>query len=452
MTNPIQGQRFWRAPHINRRVFFRHAASAVGGYFLLPERPMERIAYAAPATKATADNVIFILMNGGPSHIDTFDLKTGAWLPANYQATTYDGIAFAPGLFPKLAEQIDSIALMRSIKPWATAHGLAQTWLQIGRNPVSGLARIAPHIGSVVSLELGPKNTDQTLPAFLSLNTGGGPAQGYLAPEHAPFYVTPGGGGLGNTSHFDNQTIFERRYNMLLDIDRETREAGATGSVAVEVAKWNDSARRLMYNADVNRIFTFDQAERVRYGNSGFGNACITARNLLRARKGTRFVQITSGGWDMHSNIYTAGLNAGNANSVGRQFDAALGTLIADLKTDGLLDRTLILAMGEFGRTINTPNAQAGRDHFMQQAALWAGARIRGRRAIGVTDDRGAEAREFGWGRDRDIRAEDIEATIYSALGIDWTTIRRDDPTGRGFEYVPFADRDLYGPVHELWD
>ncbi|MBM3784878.1 MAG: DUF1501 domain-containing protein [Acidobacteria bacterium] len=447
----IPGQKFWRAPHLNRRVIFRHMAAGVGGYFLLPQRPGERIAHAAATTKATADSCIFVMMNGGPSHIDTFDLKVGPWLPANYQATTMDGVSWAPGLLPKLTEQFDNIALMRSVKPWNTAHGLAQTWLQIGRNPISGLARIAPHIGSVVSLELGPKSADQTLPGFLSLNAGGGPGQGYLSPEHAPFYVSPGGGGLGNTNHFDPQATFERRYNLLMDLDAETRAAQAPSAAAAETARWNDSARRLMYNAEVNRIFTFDAAERLRYGNTGFGNACITARNLLKAKKGTRFIQITAGGWDMHANIYGGGLNAGNVNSVGRQFDSALGTLLADLKADGLLDRTLVLAMGEFGRTLGTPNAQAGRDHFMQQAALVAGAGVRGRRAIGSTDERGANTAEPGWYRDRDIRAEDIEATIYSALGIDWTTIRRDDPTGRGFEYVPFADRDLYGPVHELW-
>ena len=119
------------------------------------------------------------------------------------------------------------------------------------------------------------------------------------------------GGGLGNTSHFDTQAIFERRYNMLVDMDKEVRDAGATGSVAAEVAKWNDSARRLMYNADVNRIFTFDNNERIRYGNSGFGNACITARNLIRAKKGTRFVQMNwpsvangdplTTAWDTHA-------------------------------------------------------------------------------------------------------------------------------------------------------
>ena len=149
--------------------------------------------------------------------------------------------------------------------------------------------------------------------------------------------------------------------------------------------------------------------------------------------------------------LESAPLNPSNVNSLGRQFDTGLGTLIADLKASGLLDQTLIVAMGEFGRTIGMPNTTVGRDHFMQQAALVAGAGIKGQRAIGSTDSNGRDTLDPGWSRNRSIRAEDIEATIYSALGIDWTTVRRDDPFGRGFEYVPFSDQDLYGPIHELW-
>lgn len=447
----VQGTRFWRGRQLGRRVFFRHMASAAGGYFLLPGGPMERVAHAAQGPKATADFCIFILMEGAPSHIDTFDLKVGAWTPAAFNAQTYNGVAWPQGLMPKLASEINNFALLRSVKPWATAHGLAQSWLQISRNPVSGQNRAAPHIGSIASLELGARTANRTLPGFMALNVASGQGQGYLPPEHAPFYVNPNGAALRNTTHFDTQAIFDRRYAMLADMDRGLRESPELGSAGQEIGKWNDGARRLMYNADVTRVFTFDNNERARYGNSNFGAACITARNLVRANLGTRFVQISVGGWDMHANIYGGGLNAANANSLGRTFDAGLATLIADLKAEGLLERTLIVAMGEFGRTLGAVNAGNGRDHYQQQAALVAGAGVRGGRALGTTDERGARTEEPGWSRERDIRAEDIGATIYSALGIDWTTVRRDDPSGRGFEYVPSAKDDLYGPIHELW-
>lgn len=448
---PSGARPFWRAPHLSRRVLFRHTAAAVGGYFLTPVRPMETIAYAAPATKSTAEFCIFVLMDGAPSHIDTFDLKVGPWTPAAFRPTTINDVAWPEGLLPKLAEQFDKFALLRSVKPWATAHGLASNWLQISRNPVSVSARVAPHIGSIASLELGPTTGVRTLPTFLALNAANAPGQGYFSPEHAAFHVAPNGQNLRNTTHFDNQAIFDRRYAMLLDLDAEARQAADLPPAALEALKWSEGGRKLMYNPDIARVFTFDAAERARYGNSNFGTACITARNLVRANIGTRFIQINVGGWDMHANIYGGGLNAANANSLGRTFDAAMGTLIADLAAEGLLEKTLVVAMGEFGRTLGAVNQGAGRDHYLQQAALIAGAGVRGGRAIGSTDDRGGATLEPGWSGQRDIRAEDIAATIYSALGIDWTTIRRDDPSGRGFEYVPSASAEIYSPVHDLW-
>lgn len=443
------GTQFWRRPFLNRRLFFQHLGSAVGGYMLMPARPGERLARAAAPAINKAKNVIFVMMRGAPSHVDTFDLKQGPWLPASFSPTTYDGVAFPQGLFPKLAEQMDRIALVRSVKPWVVVHELGQNWVEIGRNPVSGLSRIAPHIGSVVSLELGDKT--KPMPAFVNLNTSNGPSSGYLSPVNAPFYISPNGGGLPNTRHPDAQAAFDRRFALLQDLDSEIRAASTLDPAGEEMQQFNLSARKLMYNPDVDKIFNFDANERTRYGNTGFGNACITARNLLRSGLGTRFVQINVGGWDNHVNIYTASLTPTNAASLGRTFDTGLGTLIADLANDGLLDQTLILAMGEFGRTTGALNVTAGRDHFPQQSILVAGAGIRGKRAIGATDPTGQTITDFGWKNDRPIRTEDIEATIYSALGIDYLTIRRDDPFGRGFEYVPEANAGVYEPIRELW-
>ncbi len=443
----IPGTHFWSRPQLSRRMLFRHAASALGGYFLLPSRPMETVAKAAPSTIGTAKNVIFVLLAGGPSHADTFDLKEGTWTPSFLAPTSYGDIRWPQGIMPTLAQSMNNIALVRSVRSWAAVHELAQAWIQIGRNPISGLARIAPHIGSVVSLELG-KPKEQLLPAFVSLNVTTGPGPGYLPPEHTAFYVTGlNGSGLPNSTHRDGQPAFDRRRALLADLDGEQRGADPRGASYVEMASFSDSARRLMYNSAVNAAFQYDTDTRNRYGNTGFGNACIVARNLVRANLGTRFIQLTLGGWDNHVNIYArnAALEAAT-----RQVDLGVGNLIADLRGPDL-DQTLIVVMGEFGRTVGNVNNTAGRDHFLQQSVMFAGAKIRGGRAIGATDATASAIVEPGWSRDREIRAEDIEATIYSALGIDWTTVRRDDPLGRGFEYVPFADRDLYGPINELW-
>jgi hypothetical protein len=448
----VPGTQFWRGPHLSRRVFFRHAAAAVSGYYLLPVRPMETVAQAAATPIAKARNCIFVLMNGGPSHVDTFDLKLGAWTPSGFEPEAYGGLLFPRGIMPGLAAHLDSIAFLRSVRAWAAVHQLAQIWLQIGRNPTSATAKIAPHIGSVVSLELAPSTPNRVLPVFVSLNAGSGPANGYLPPEHSPFFVNPNGAGLANTAHRDGPEVFDRRYGLMLRLDATERTLAELGPGPQEMMAFNQAARRLMYNSEVDNVFRFSTDERARYGNSAFANACITARNLLRSRLGTRFIQITIGGWDNHSNIYGAAFNPGNQNALVRQFDNGLSALIADLKADGLLNETLIVAMGEFGRTVGNPNAQGGRDHYLQQSVLFAGAGIQGPKAIGATDEDGRFTVEPGWHRGRDIRTEDVQATIYSALGIDWTTVRRDDPLGRGFEYVPFAaSQDRYGPVHELW-
>jgi hypothetical protein len=445
-----KGTFFWKRPQIGRRMFIRHAATAVGGYFLLPTRPGDGIARAAAATKGTARNCIFILLSGAPSHSDTFDLKEGPWTPAFFNPTSYGDLRFPQGLMPNLAAQIDSLAFVRSARSWAAVHGLSQTWVQIGRNPTSAAGKISPHIGSIASIELRPQETDPLLPTFLSLNAGGGhPENGYFPPLYAPFYVSPRGAGLGNTQHRDGRARFETRSNLLAEIDSERRADLAYGSALAEMATWNAAARKMMYNADIDRIFTFAADERARFGSSNFGDACITARNLLRARAGTRFIQITFGGWDNHSNIYQQNAALGGLS---RQFDNGLSTLMSDLRADGLLDQTLIVAMGEFGRTVGPLNASSGRDHHLQQSVLFAGAGIHGGRAIGATDERGFATAEPGWSGGRDVRPEDIEATIYSALGIDWTTTRYDDPLGRGFEYVPSNNDYGFGPVHELWE
>lgn len=439
----VSGAPYWSKPQLGRRMFFRHAASSVAGYLLLRGGPLERVAKAAVSPKGTAKNVVFVMMQGAPSHTDTFDLKRGNPFPKSFNPTEYNGLLFPQGLMPQLAGQIDSVALVRAVRAWANVHGLMQQWVQIGRNPAAPTSKISPHIGSVVALELTRK--DAILPAFLALNGTPPAASGFLPVADAPFVVTAGGG-LPNTTHPDGRDRFAARNAVLQALEATSIPGEDLGTGPDEMAEWKTRSRSLMYNSDVDRIFNLDADDKVRYGNSGFGNACVTARNLLRADMGTRFIQISFGSWDHHANLYA------QLMPMAAQFDAGLGALLADLKTDGLLDQTLIVAQGEFGRTVGALNRNSGRDHYQQQAVLFAGARIRGGRAIGATDPVGARTIEPEWSRERDVRAEDIEATIYSALGIDWTTLRQDARFGRGYEYVPQASQDLYGPLNELWD
>ncbi len=452
---------FFQRPQRSRREFFRLLGAGVSGYFLSgPFQPSEARAAAAVATKNTAKNVIFIFLAGAPSHVDTFDLKIVPGVtPDDFQPETINGILFPKGILGKTAEILDKIAIIRSGSSWALAHSLAQTWFQIGRNPTSALGKIAPHIGSVVAIEKEPeRQTGQVLPAFIALNADGAPGSGYFPAALAPFKTVPSPNGLANTNHADGQTRFNSRWDLLQALDAPLRGPDSPlGEKAAGLSAFYENARDLMFNPAVTSTFSYTEEESLQYGDSSFGNACLLAKKIIAAGQGTRFIQINLGGWDHHQDIYDR--NQVNGRDVGQniyaqtsQFDPAFAALIKDLEAAGLLDTTLVVVAGEVGRTVGAlTNTNNGRDHFLQMFYVLAGGGVQGGRVIGATNDTGAFTLEPGWSRYRDVLPEDIEATIYSALGINWTTVRADDPLGRGFEYVPGGDDDVYGPVHELW-
>jgi uncharacterized protein (DUF1501 family) len=209
------------------------------------------------------------------------------------------------------------------------------------------------------------------------------------------------------------------------------------------------AAQGLMYDPVVSQALSFRNADSMRYGNSTLGRACLVAYQILKAKQGTRFIQVTSNdGWDMHSGIYAANVGL---PAKGKILDDAVSALLGDLKSGGLLDNTLVVMHGEFGRTVGPLTGGLGRDHYPQQFAFFAGGGVKGGTVIGATNSSGSDVDDFGWSRQRYVYAEDVEATIYSALGIDWTYVRQDDPFRRGFEYTPSPQQDLWGPVHELW-
>jgi uncharacterized protein (DUF1501 family) len=308
-----------------------------------------------------------------------------------------------------------------------------------------------------VALELEKqRSASQKLPGFLSLNGGGSLAgPGYFPGKYAPFDVTPNVNGLANLTHFDGEAVFTTRYNMLASADSSLRSVPSLyGTKLEEMADYYSSARQMMYDANVTNAFRFAAADQQKYGNNAFGNACVTARNVLWADLGTRYIQITLGGWDNHQNIYAT--NAGIYNPA-RQLDTGLGNLIADLAAipgsggRTKLDETLIVVKGEFGRTVGNITGQQGRDHYFVHSTLIAGGGIQGGRVLGKTTSDGAYVEDPGWSEQRPVYSEDIAATIYSALGINYTTVRHDDPLGRGFEYIPTTTGYAGKPIQELF-
>jgi len=285
-------------------------------------------------------------------------------------------------------------------------------------------------------------------PAFLQLNSPGGVTQGYLQATYAPFKVQAAAGGIGNTTNPDGPTRFANRLNVLHSLDDNLRIGAVHGQSEADYNDFYTAANQMMYNATVNQAFSFTTAESARYGSTNTGNACLVAAQVLKANQGTRYIQITSNdGWDMHTNIYAAG----NLPTKAALLDNAVSARIGDLDGAGLLDSTLIVMVGEFGRTVGPLTGAAGRDHWPQQFAFFAGGGVKGGTIVGQTNASGSDTIDFGWSQKRYVYPEDIEATIYSAMGIDWTSVRHDDPLGRGFEYVPQTGAFPYYPVHELW-
>lgn len=443
---------FFERPHASRRHFFKLMGAGLSGFFL--GRNIARAAgirRGGATTKNTAKNVIFILNSGAMSHIDTFDFKmTEGVTPASFSPATTNGMLWPAGLLPKTGSVLQDLAIVRSVRAWALVHSLAQHWAQIGRSPVAALGDIAPNIGSIVAIEKG--DPSKLFPPFLALNANSAIGSGYLSAGYGPFKVTPDTAGLADTANSFGQQRFETMYSRLNHFDASLRTNSPYSRAFEDYDAFYKAAKGLMYNETVNKAFSYSDADSARYGGTAFGNACLVAKQALAANQGTRYVQINFGNWDMHTDIYgTANPNGENLLTLGKSLDDAFAELIKDLKSSGLLNDTLVVMMSEFGRTVGPLNNQGGRDHYLQQFAVFAGGGVRGGNVIGSTTADGSATDSYGWSRDRDIRVEDIEATIYSALGIDWTTVRYDDPFGRGFEYVPYSEQDVYGPINELW-
>jgi hypothetical protein len=448
--NPHPVATFSQKPHLSRRNFMNIAGTGVTASWLASKLPASTAITSTPVdTINKAKNVIFILLAGAPSHTDTFDFKELAGTtPASFAPATVNGVAFPAGLMPKLAGMMDQFAIVRSMQAWALVHSLAQTWTQIGRNPAGVLGNVSPNIGSVVALEKNAERTpNQVFPTFLALNSAGAAGPGYFPASYAPFKVTPSNSGLKDTTNPDGQTRFNARWDFLHHLDDPLRVNSPYGQPLDDYDQFYTAANGMMYNPIVTNAFKYSTTDSVAYGNTSFGNACMMAKQVLAANQGTRYIEITLGGWDMHVNIYAAN----QLPTLAKQLDNGLSQLMADLKAGGLLDETLIVMAGEFGRTVGKLTGAAGRDHLPQQFAFFAGAGVTGGKIIGSTDPTGGTTVDFGWSRQRIVKPEDIESTIYSAMGINWTTVRYDDPLSRGFYYVPNSDTNVYGPINELW-
>ena len=366
-------------------------------------------------TNGTADSVILIWLAGGPSHLDTWDIKPQAPLEIRGNATPIDtkakGVQIA-SYFPKTAQQMDKVCIVRSMTSPAAAHEIGTHYMLTGFLPLPGFA--VPSYGAVASKLLGPRSA---LPPYISVQQPGSEmGAGFLGASLNPF--SPGGDpanpnfqvrDLDSPANMTPEKL-ERRKELRESVDAAFKQHEKGSDTARAVDSFYNRAYTLLSSTEARKAFSLkEEKEELKnaYGRNNFGQSLLLSRRLVEA--GVRFTTVTLGGWDNHSNIFNS-LN-GHLN----MFDQSLSTFIADLDQRGLLKRTLIVVMGEFGRT-PIINKDAGRDHYSRVFSLMlAGGGVKGGTVVGASDARGMEPAADP------VRPEDLAATIYHCLGIDYT-------------------------------
>lgn len=450
-------------PRLTRRDFLQVGRVGLSCFYLAPMiRPRNVRAAATTSVRGTAEYCIFLFLNGGPSQIDTFDFKEGRWTPPDFDLRTVKGgpVKMPYGLLPRLAARLDDLAILRSVEAWEAGHSRAQFYLQVA-HPISPARRNEmPSIGAVIAHETqARRKPGDFLPPFVSMNfgTGGGAGligAGCLDPKLNPLTIETKSD-LNFVVGEADRAAFNRRWKLLSDLERETQASGV-GRPMEEYRAHYAGAHAMMLAPGLNEILRLRDEERKTYGSSALGDACILARNLVAAEAGTRYVFISHGGWDLHANAYDKSKPT-NQYTLCHELDAAFDQLLIDLKRlrtktgDSLLDKTLIVCMGEFGRTVGDLTVNKGRDHHrFASTSLFAGGGVKGGRVLGSTDAAGAKVVDTGWNKKRSVYTEDITATVYSALGIDWNKSITNTPSGRAFQYVEQVSGTTFLDVGEI--
>jgi len=348
---------------------------------------------------------ILLWMAGGPSHIDTFDMKPGRptggpFRPINTNVT---GIQVCEYL-PRIARQVDKLAIIRSMSTTDPGHSTG-TYLMHTGYPREAFVR-HPEIGAMVARYLGREDAD--LPSFIQIGLDGGESSpfagaGFLGPAYQPFRLGRTGGLPENTTPYVTPPADDRRNNLMRFVDDEFgRGQGAPALQAQRMA--HDRARRLQRARSVFDVAGEWNRYRDIYGDTTFGRNCLVARRLVEA--GVPFVEVEQPNYDSHADNFEW------HKALLPALDHAWSGLLLDLSERGLLQNTLVVWMGEFGRTPGINN-RAGRDHYARAfSAVLAGSGVRGGIAYGQTDENGAIVTR------NPVNEGDLFATIYTALGV----------------------------------
>jgi hypothetical protein len=417
------------SPRLSRRDWLKLSAagvlgSSVSGWF-------EGFAHAAAANPARKRSCILLWMNGGPSQMDTFDLKPGHKNGGPYKeiATAVPGVKISEHL-PKVAAQFKRLSIIRSMTTKEADHTRAAYYLRTGYQPLGAIQH--PTMGSFLSKELG--RDDAALPNFVSiapapLLSPGAYSPGFLGPEHAPLMIANAGFGFGAVRPYAEvlkvqdlmppKEVADKQVASRLELVKDMQASFAATRPGIASASHQaayDRAVRLMRTA-ASKAFNLDdenKALRDRYGRNLFGQGCLLARRLIE--RGVPFVEVTlsnvpgaTQGWDTHDR------NWDQVAALSKVLDPAWATLMTDLSDRGLLDSTLIVWMGEFGRSPQI-NGQKGREHWPNSwSTVLGGGGVKGGLVYGKTGPDGVAITE------NPVSAPNFMATICKALGLDHT-------------------------------
>jgi hypothetical protein len=416
---------------LSRRDFFK--LSTAGVLAASTSGWLDVLATRAAAQGGKHKACILLWMDGGPSHKDTFDMKPGTANAGEFRpiATTVPDVQISEHL-PKLAGVMQHGAIIRSMTTGEGAHGRAKYYLHTGYKEGQG-GLVYPSLGALVSKELG--RPDYPLPNFVSIgNRSYG--SGFLGARHQPLNVVDPQRGVENLKPLVDARQFGNRLGLLEEMEQgffKNYKAASIKDHKTTVFR----AVELMRSKEA-KAFDIGQepaATRAAYGASRFGEGCLLARRLVET--GVSFVEVTLNGWDTHKENFT------RVKNLSAQVDPAMTALVTDLKERGLLDSTLIIWMGEFGRTprINRRGARPGRDHYPRAwSTVLMGGGIKGGQVIGKTDREGASVEE------RPVTALDFMATVCKVLGIDYNKSNTAN-NGRPIRIVDKGAR----PIQELF-
>ena len=408
------------SPSTDRRRWLEQILATLGIGFSLPT--LETRAAARRGSQRPT-SLITLFLAGGPSQLETWDPHPGSAIggPTKAVATRLKGLKIAAD-FPQTAEVINELCVIRSLVSREGDHHRGVYLAKTGYRPDQTLTH--PSLGAILAKERW--NAGIAIPQHVSLGSDQRPARGgFLGAQYDAYKIYNPGGRLRNIASRADKTRQQRRLAGLNVVSRTFRRGRTVAARATQHRLMVDRALAMM-NADQLKAFRLDLDDESRstvdlYGDSRFGRGCLVARRLVQA--GVRAIEVTLPGWDTHANNFE-----GHREQAGI-LDPALFALITDLKQHDLLDSTIVLVLGEFGRT-PTVNPLDGRDHWPHgYSCLVGGGGLAAGRVLGATDPTGHKRKPT-----RPVEIADLLATILSRMGVEYDkeTIT---PIGRPMAY-----------------